>query len=235
MSLPVKLTTPGAGPKCSYQHLAAKVEVLVVSFVCEFFQGGWPLAAKWNPAFICLCQHSDLLLSLLHWVEWKDPQGPWCQPPGGEAGQTYEMIARRGCVEAVFCPPWRLSSRDLSFPERWRWFMQETHTHTCVYSWRKWKRFNLYINFLSFMTSSILLPPQPVSGNVDLRITAPSIGWQLSLESAFNGPLQIINWLLNQLNNQPDRSECGALNSFSEREFLEFVTPKPLPALFNKN
>ena len=95
MSLPVKQATPGAGPKCSYQHLAAKVEVLVVSFVCEFFQGGWPLAAKWNPAFICLCQHTDLLLSLLHWVEWKDPQGPWCQPPGGEAGQTYEMIARR--------------------------------------------------------------------------------------------------------------------------------------------
>ena len=79
------------------------------------------------------------------------------------------------------------------------------------------------------------LSPQPFSGNVDLRITASSIGWQLSLESAFNGPLQVINWLLNQLNNQPDRLERGALNSFSEREFLKFVTPKPLPALFNKN
>ena len=103
----------------------------------------------------------------------------------------------------------------------------KTHTHTCVYSWRKSKSFNPYINFLSFLTSLILPPPpHPFSGNVDLRITASRIGWQLSLESAFNGPLQVINWLLNQLNNQPDRLECGALNCFSERGFLEFVTPK---------
>ena len=111
------------------------------------------------------------------------------------------------------------------------WAMALVHardTHTCVYSWRKWKRFNPYINFLSFLTSLILpLPPHPFSGNVNLRITASRIGWQLSLESAFNGPLQVINWLLNQLNNQPDRLECGALNSFSKREYLEFVTPKP--------
>ena len=160
VSLPVKLTTPGAGPKCSYQHLAAKVEVLVVSFVCEFFQGGWPLAAKWYPAFICLCQHTDLLLSLLHWVEWKDSYGPWWQPPGKEGGQTYEVIARR-LRGGSFLPALASLLSWLVLP----WAMALVHardTHTCVYSWRKWKRFNPYINFLSFLTSLILPPPSPV-------------------------------------------------------------------------
>ena len=159
ISLPVRQATPGAGPKCSYQHLAAKAEVLGVSFVCEFFQGGWPLAAKWYPAFICLCQHTDLLLSLSHWVEWKDSQGPWWQPPGKEAGQTYEMIARR-LRGGSFLPALASLLSWLVLP----WAMALVHardTHTCVYSWRKWKRFNPYINFLSFLTSLILPPPSP--------------------------------------------------------------------------
>ena len=113
ISLPVRQATPGAGPKCSYQHLAAKVEVLGVSFVCEFFQGGWPLAAKWYPAFICLCQHTDLLLSLLHWVEWKDSQGPWWQPPGGrqdklrwlrDSAAWRQFFAHLGVSPLVTCP-----------------------------------------------------------------------------------------------------------------------------------
>ena len=144
MSKSVKQAAPGAGPKCSYQHLAAKVEVFVVSFVCEFFQGGWPLAAKWNPAFICLCQHADLLLSLLHCrVEWKDPQGPWRQEDKlmrwlRDAAAWRQFFAHLGVSPLVTCPS--LSDGAGSC---------KRHTHTCVYSWRKWKRFNLYINFLS--------------------------------------------------------------------------------------
>ena len=104
------------------------------------------------------------------------------------------------------------------------------HTHTLACTVEDNERGSICTSISSlklFLTTSILPPLQPFSGNVDLRITASSIGWQLSLESAFNGPLQVINWLFNQLNNQPDRLEFGALNSFSEREFLEFVTPKP--------
>ena len=159
ISLPVRQATPGAGPKCSYQHLAAKVEVLGVSFVCEFFQGGWPLAAKWYPAFICLCQHTDLLLSLLHWVEWKDSYGPWWQPPGKEGGQTYEVIARR-LRGGSFLPALASLLSWLVLP----WAMALVHardTHTCVYSWRNERgsiRTSISSHFLHHWFSP--LPPQ---------------------------------------------------------------------------
>ena len=81
------------------------------------------------------------------------------------------------------------------------WAMALVHardTHTLASTVEENERGSICTSISSlkrFLTSLIL----PFSGNVDLRITAPSIGWQLSLKSAFDGPLQVINWLLNQL------------------------------------
>ena len=149
----------------------------------------------------------SLHLSLpTYWPPVKSSTLGWMKRPTRslEAGQTYEMIARR-LRGGSFLPTLASLLSWLVLP----WAMALVHardTHTLASTVEENERGSICTSISSlkrFLTSLIL----PFAWNVDLRITAPSIGWQLSLESAFNGPLQVINWLLNQLNNQPDRLE----------------------------